>query len=144
MAEQKQYLRLTIAQSSFLLPSATGFTIEQRDNLLINSGRNGNVAAWRVVRNNRQPAYALDGAFKAVRRDDWQRAVYVESTTGTYGIVVDDVYLLPRAQVATFIPLGAAPVGAGHLFNGVATAEGEVMLMLDPRTFSAYLQSLGE
>lgn len=146
MADAKQYLRLTFAGANYLLPSTAGFTIEQRENLSINSALNQRVSAWRVVRNSRWPAYALNGEFQVTRRDDWQRAVFVEAMPHALGVIVDDVHLLQRAQaqVSSFTPLGPPATRAGHLFSGAWIVEREVTLVLEPQAFVAYLQGLGD
>ncbi len=146
MAESYQYLRLTFAGGSYLLPSTAGFTIEQRESLHLNGDLTAHVTAWRVTRNARWPAYALDQEFQVTRRDDWQRAVFVEAMPHAIGIIVDDVHLLPRspAQASTFTPLGPVPTAAGHLFNGAWIADGQMMLVLDPPAFVRYLQGLGD
>src|SRR6266566_8508867 len=119
MADATQYLQLTFAGASYLLPSTAGFTIEQRENLTLNNARDGRVTAWRTTRKGRMPAYALDAAFRVVRRDDWQRAVFVEAMPQALGVIVDDVQLLPRnqAQVSPFTPLGPRPTPVGHVFS---------------------------
>ncbi len=144
--KQQQYLSMTFAGSTFLLPGTTGFTIEQRENLTVNEDSDGNASAWRVVRNDRFPAYALDGHFQVVRRVDWERAVFVDSTSGSIGVIVDDVHLLARAQaqVAPFTPLGTAPTSVGPLFGGAWISENGVALVLDPNALVAYLEGLGD
>lgn len=146
MADPKQYLRLTITGGNYLLPSTAGFTIEQRENLQANSDKAARVSAWRVTRTARWPAYALDGEFRVTRRDDWQRAVFVEAIPHPIGVIVDDVHMLPRAQVQTspFTPLGPAATEAGHLFSAAWIQEKDVMLVLDANALFAYLQGLGE
>jgi hypothetical protein len=146
MADPKQYLRLTFAGVSCLLPNSAGYTIENRENLILNDRRDGRVSAWRTSRNSRWPAYALDRNFKIVRRDDWQRAVFIEAVPHAIGVIVDDVHLLPRPQtpVAAFVPLGPPATRAGHLFSGAVLSEREVMLVLEPQAFVVYLQGLGD
>jgi len=145
MADPKQYLRLAIGGGSYLLPSTAGFTIEQRENLQVNNDRNARVSAWRVTRNGRMPAYALTGKFEVTRREEWERAVFIEAMPHAIGVIVDDVYLLPRAQVqaSPFTPLGPPPTDAGHLFSGVWISEQEMMLVLEANALFAYLQGLG-
>lgn len=146
MAKAKQYLRLRIGNAEFLLPGATGYAIEQRENLTVeNAG--GPVAAWRSVRGRRLPAYALDANLRAASRTDWQRAVFIESAPGEgAGLIADEVHMLPEGEtsVASFEPLGPPPTPAGHVFAG-AWHEGNkrTVLVFDPRGLVAYLQSLG-
>jgi len=146
MADTQQFLRLTVSGGHYLLPSTAGFTIEQRDNLHVNTTASSRVCAWRLVRNSRWPAYALDRDFRPVRRDDWQRAVFVEAMPHAIGVIVDDVHLLARgqAQVTSYQPLGAAPTRAGHLFAGAWVTEHELLPVLEPKAFVVYLQSLGD
>src|SRR5262245_21399644 len=112
MAEPKQYLRMSFAGSTLLLPSTSGYTIEQRENMMVNNSPAGSVAAWRTVRGSRWPAFVLDEDFKPMRSDAWERAVFIEALPHAYGVMVDDVHLLPRSQmqVTQFTPLGASPI----------------------------------
>lgn len=146
MTDPKQYLRMTFAGGTFLLPGTSGYTIEQRENLMANNSANSNVCAWRSVRGSRWPAFALDDAFQPVRRDDWQRAVFIEALPHAFGVVVDDVHMLPRSQmqVSSFTPLGRPATRAGHLFAGAWVTEEGVMLVFEPTTLVAYLQGLDE
>ena len=146
MAETRQFLRLTIAGIDYLLPSTAGYTIEQRDNMQVNASPNSRVSGWRVTRASRWPAYALERGFQVTRRDDWQRAVFVEAAPNAIGVIVDEVQVLPRSDmpVAAFTPLGEPPTRAGHLFSGAAVQERRVTLVLEPRALVAYLQGIGE
>lgn len=145
MAKAKQYLRVQVGEGVYLFPGATGYAIEQRENLSLD-GITGPIAAWRTVRGRRLPAYALDAALRPTRRTDWQRAVFIESTRGDgAGFVADDVHMLPEDEtpVTTFEPLGPPPTPAGHVFAGAWQQEKRVVLVFDPRALVAYLQSLG-
>jgi hypothetical protein len=146
MADTRQFLRLSVDGGNYLLPSTAGFTIEQRDNLQVNDMPSSHVSAWRMVRNSRWPAYALDRDFRPVRRAQWERAVFVEAMPHAIGIIVDDVHLLARgqAQVMPFVPLGPAPTRAGHLFSAAWVTETELLLVLEPQALMLYLQTLGE
>ncbi len=120
MAKAKQYLRVQIGDGLFLLPGASGYAIEQRENLNT-ADATGPVAAWRAVRNRRLPAYSLDGVLKPATRDNWQRAIFIESASADgAGFVADDVHLLAEEEVtvASFEPLGPPPTPAGHVFGG--------------------------
>lgn len=146
MADPKQYLRLNFSGGAYLLPSTAGYTIEQRDSLQLNDNTGSRVSAWRTVRASRWPAYALDADFRPIRRNEWQRAVFVEALPYAIGIIVDDVHLLPRqqAQVTPFTPLGQKPTRAGHIFTGAWVTERELMLVLDPQALVVFLQGLGD
>ena len=161
MAKAKQYLRVQVGDAMYLFPGATGYAIEQRENLSVDD-ISGPIAAWRTVRGRRLPAYSLDAALRPTRRADWQRAVFIESASGEgAGFVVDDVHMLPEDETAvtSFEPLGPSPTPAGHVFAGAWQQDttprmGEVeqrreqpskrvVLVFDPRALVAYLQSLG-
>lgn len=145
MAKAKQYLRVHIGNGVFLLPGATGYAIEQRENLST-AGATAPVAAWRTVRNRRLPAYVLDAGLKPAKRDNWQRAVFIESAPGDgAGFIADDVHLLAEEEVTvtSFEPLGAPPTPAGHVFGGAWLSDKRVILVFEPRALVAYLQSLG-
>ncbi len=146
MADPNQYLRLQLGKTSYLLPSASGFTIEQREHLTINKSPEGNVAAWQSVRSARLPAYCLDGMLRVTRHHDWQRAVFLDATPHAVGLVVDEVQLLPRSEttVSLFAPLGLPPTRLGHLFSGASVNGNRIMLVFEPQAFIAYLQSLGD
>jgi hypothetical protein len=146
MIDNQQYLRLQVAGHSYLLPSVQRYSIEQRDNLTENLDSSSGVAAWRVVRNDRWPAYALDGALRLRRPPaQWQRAVYLEDAPHTVGLIVDDVQLLPRGAVnaSPFTPLGPTPTAAGHLFMSAWVNAGRVMLVFSPAALLGYLRNLG-
>lgn len=146
MADPNQYLRLQLGSTSYLLPSVSGFTIEQRENLITNKSPDGNVAAWRSVRAARLPAYSLDAMLRVTRHHHWHRAVFLDAAPQAVGLVVDEVQLLPRAEttVSPFTPLGLPPTRLGHLFSGAWVTGNRVMLVFEPKAFVAYLQSLGE
>ncbi len=147
MAKAKQYLRLRLDGAEYLLPGASGYAIEPRENLSVEEGDTGPVAAWRSARGRRLPAYALDAGLKPARRAGWQRAVFVESVPGEgAGLIADEVHLLPEGDVTvtSFEPLGPPPTPAGHVFGGAwLAADGRVVLVFEPRALVAYLQSLG-
>lgn len=146
MAKAKQYLRLKLGNAVFLLPGASGYAVEQRENLNTDDVA-GAVVAWREVGKRRAPAYALDAGLKPTRRDNWQRAIFINAASGAgAGFVVDDVHMLAEGEttVASFEPLGSPPTSAGHVFGG-AWFDGKRMVpVLEPRALVAYLESLGE
>ena len=146
MTETNQYLRLQLGDTSYLLPSGSGFTIEQRENLVNNKSPEGNVAAWRVVQAARFPAYCLDATLRVNRRHHWHRAVFLDSLPHAVGLAVDEVQLLPRAEtvISPFTPPGLPPTRLGHLFSGAWVTGHRAMLVFEPKALAAYLQSLGE
>ena len=146
MADPNQYLRLQLGGASYLLPSASGYTIEQREHLTTNKSPEGNVAAWQSSRAARLPAYCLDEMLRVTRHHDWQRAVFLEAAPHAVGLVVDEVQLMPRAEttVSPFTPLGLPPTRMGHLFSGAWVTGNRLILVFDPQAFVGYLQSLGD
>jgi len=144
MADPNQFLRLQLGKVSYLLSSTAGFTIEQRESLITNKSAEGNAVAWRDTRGKRWPAYCLDSDLRVVRHQNWHRAVFLEATPHAVGIVVDEVQLLPRAEtvVSPFTPIGLPPTRQGHLFSGAWVTGHRVVLVLEPKAFVAYLQSL--
>ena len=146
MAETNQYLRVQLGTASYLLPSTSSFSIEQRETMVPNPAPRERIAAWRTVRSGRWPAYCLDENLKVTRRDKWQRAVFLEAKPVSLGIIVDEVQLLPRSdtEVTPFVPLGAPPTRAGHLFSGAWISGRQVTLVFEPRALVAYLQSIGD
>jgi len=146
LSDSNQYLRLEIAGISYLLPSVQRYSIEQRDSLAENLDASSGVAAWRLVRNDRWPAYALDAGLRLTRPPQgWQRAVFLEAASQMVGLIVADVQLLPRGAVTVspFTPLGPAPTGDGHLFNNAWVNTGKVTLVFSPNALLGYLRSLG-
>ena len=145
MAEPNQYLRLRLGETNYLLPCSVSYTIEQRDNLLLNNSPDGNVVAWRVDNDDRWPAYSVDSSLRVFHRKNWQRVVFIGATPDTVGIIVDEVQVLPPVEtpVVSFVPLGACPTRQGHLFSGAWIDGQKVTLVFDPKTLVAYLQDLG-
>jgi hypothetical protein len=146
VTDPNQYLRLQLDNTSFLLPSGSGFTIEPRESLTTNKSPEGNVAAWRVVQAARFPAYCLDASLRVTRQHLWHRAVFLDSLPPAVGLAVDEVQLLPRADtvITPFTPPGLAPTRLGHLFSGAWVTGHRAMLVFEPKALAAYLQSLGE
>jgi hypothetical protein len=146
MADPNQYLRMQLGGVSYLLPSTAGFTIEQRDNLIVNKSPDGNVEAWRVVRAERIPAYCLDKNLRVARKLPWQRAVFLDARPQAVGVVAQEVQLLARAEtvIAPFTPLGPPPTRAGHLFAGAWVTGNGVLLVFHPAALASYLHGLGE
>ena len=146
MADPNQYLRLQLGNASFLLPSVSGFSIEQREHMTINESPEGNVAAWRSVHSTPQPAYCLDAMLRVARHHHWQRAVFLGAASHAVGLVVEEVQMLPREETAIspFTPLGHPPTRKGHLFSGAWVTGNRVVLVFDPSALIAYLEGLGE
>ncbi|HEU5338303.1 MAG TPA: chemotaxis protein CheW [Sulfuricaulis sp.] len=146
MAEANQYLRLQLGGVSYLLPGGSGYTIEQRENLITNQSPEGNVAAWQSLRSTRVPAYCLDAMLRLTRHHNWHRAVFLEAIPHAVGLAVDEVQLLPRANtiITSFSPLGHPPTRLGHLFSGAWVTGNHLMLVFNPKAIVAYLQSLGD
>jgi hypothetical protein len=146
VAESSQYLRLQIDGVSYLLPGTQRYTIEQRDSLVPNREPNSSVTAWRSVKSGRWPAYCLDGNLRLRKRDDWQRAVFLEALPVAVGLMVEEVQMLSRGDttMSTFVPLGPPATRAGHLFSGAWVSGRKVIPMFDPRALVSYLQSLGD
>lgn len=146
MSDPNQYLRLQLGSANFLLPNRSGFTIEQRENLITNKSPDGNVVAWRSVHSTRIPAYCLDATLRVTRHHHWHRAVFLDASPHAVGLVVDEVELLPRAEttISPFVPLGLPPTRLGHLFSGGWVKGNRVIFVFDPPALVAYLQSLGE
>jgi len=146
LADQTQYLRLDLNGRSYLLPSVSGYSIEQRDALAPHRAPGSHVVAWKTARNGRWAAYALDEELQPARNDNWQRAVFLEAAPRAVGLACDEVQLLPRSQtqVSPFTPPGPSVLRTGHLFMGAWLVGDSVVLVLNPRLLAVYLQSLGE
>ena len=144
MKTQGQYARVQLHGANYLLPSTVGLVIEQRDALQPNT-EGGNATAWRTRHETRWPAYSLDAAFKLTQRKQWQRALFLDAGADSVGVIVDEVQMLARAdiQISPFTPLGPAPTRYGHLFNGAWVEGRAATLVIDPKTFMAYLHGFG-
>lgn len=145
MANTEQYLRIEIAGTQYLLPSNASLAIEQRHNLEVNEKSGSPVAAWRVVRSVRWPAYAMDVELNVAATDDWQRAVFLDAKPFPVGLVANEIQLLPRTDlvVEPFTPLGKPPVAAGPLFNAAWVSDKNALLVFEPKALTAWLQSFG-
>ena len=145
MADANQYLRLRLGETNYLLPCTVSYTIEQRDQLLLNDSPDDSVMAWRVDHDERWPAYGVDAALRVFHRQNWQRAVFIDAAPHTVGIIVDDVQVMPLAdtQVTPFVPLGPCATRQGHLFSGAWIDGQKLTLVFNPKTLVTYLQGLG-
>jgi hypothetical protein len=139
----RQYLRLTIDDASFLLPSTASLAIEKREGLST-SADSRLVAAWRESSRGRWPAYSLDSQLQPTPRERWSRAVYLNANPNPVGLVTDEIQLIPTDQlhIVPFYPLGSAQTPAGHMFNSAHVDGENVLFVLDPNAFASYLLSL--
>lgn len=129
----------------YLLTGGASLSIDQRDQLEINADTTGQVSAWRSHDGARWPAYCLDRELRVSRREDWERAIFLDAMPHPVGLVVDQVQLMSQgeAEVVGFVPLGPPPTRIGHLFTGAWVRGTQVLLVFDPSALTAYLQSLG-
>ena len=147
MADNKQYLRIGLLGTNFLLPNNTGYTIEKREQLEINDTPGALIAAWQVTPAGRTPAYSLDADLNPLHRPAWQRAVFLKSGPQALGLIADELQLMPSGEVRVepFTPLGPAPSAAGHLFGGAWVRAGQApVLVFEPQALAAYLFRLGD
>lgn len=144
MADTRQYLRIRLMSADYLLPGASNFAIEKRETLEVEPA-GGMIAAWRNQPGSRSPAFSLDAELNPVTRNLWQRAVFLQSTGQTVGLVADELQLLTRedVRVEPFLPLGPAPTRVGHLFNGAWVRSGHMpMLVFEPAVLANWLKML--
>lgn len=143
MSQANQYLRIEIDGGTYLLPGSASYAIEQRDHLVVNDADTA-VAAWRVTKSERWPAYCLDRLFKPVKGGQWQRAVFLEGAGQPIGLAVGEAQLMARTEVRVepFTPPGPVPAD-GHLFNGAWVDGTRAMLVLNPTALIGYLRRLG-
>lgn len=139
----RQYLRLTIDDASYLLPSTASLAIEKREGLST-SADSRLVAAWRESSRGRWPAYSLDAELQPTPRERWSRAVYLNATPNPVGLVTDEIQLIPTDQlhIVPFNPPGPAETSIGHMFNAAHVDGENVLFVLDPSSFTSYLLSL--
>lgn len=144
MVESGQFLRLGLSGSNYLLPSSAGFSIEQRENLVVNDDPRVKVTAWRMDKSGRWPAFYLNAELKLKRQGGWQRAVFLEGHPHPVGLITDELQLLPRADVhiEPFTPLGPMPTPAGHLFSGAWIRGTQLILVFEPRCLAVHLLKL--
>ncbi|MFQ5994763.1 MAG: hypothetical protein ACE5K1_06680 [Acidiferrobacterales bacterium] len=145
MKDSSQYLRLRLGGAHYLLTSSASLTIEQRQNLTLNSGETGNVGAWHSQGEVRWPAYPLDQDLRVTRQCEWESAIFLDARPQPVGLLVGNAQMLSEeeAEVTSFTPVGPAPTGAGHLFAGAWVRGSQVVLVLEPAALIAYLTSLG-
>jgi len=143
MATQ-QFLRVQIDKSEYYLPSGTSVAIEKRETLVEDTTRSI-VTAWRQSSAGRWPAYCVDEDLIPSLRQDWQRAVFIQSKPHPVGLIGDEMQLvmIDTADVAPFTPLGPPATSAGHLFAGAILKEKSVYMILEPKAIVAYLTALG-
>ncbi|MHB8346656.1 MAG: hypothetical protein ACYDHM_05585 [Acidiferrobacterales bacterium] len=145
MADDKQYLRIDLGDTAFLLPGSASVAVEQRENLSVNTG-GGAVTAWRVAGRDRWPAFCLDRHLQPqpLSGDSWQRAVFLQSDPYPVGLAADEVQLLARSEVLVepFTPPGVAPTRKGHLFSGASVRGGHVLFEFEPAALAAFLHQL--
>ena len=147
MADNKQYLRIGLMGVDYLLPNNTSYTIEKRETLEINDAAGAVIAAWQVTPAGRTPAYSLDADLNPLPRPAWQRAVFLKSGQQSFGLIADELQLLPHADVRVerFTPLGPAPTAAGHLFGGAWVRAGHApVLVFELNALIAHLYRLGD
>jgi hypothetical protein len=145
LADSNQYLRLTLEDKHYLMPSSASIAIEQRDSLVLDSAKPP-IVAWRQAHLERWPVFALDPSLRLGRSLGWQRAVFLQGRSYGIGFVVTDAHQLSRTDlpVVPFTPLGPAPTRFGHLFNAASIEGPNVTLVFDTNVLSAYLQGLGD
>lgn len=147
MADNKQYLRIGLMGVDYLLPNNTSYTIEKRETLEINDAAGAVIAAWQVTPAGRAPAYSLGADLNPLPRHAWQRAVFLKSGQQSFGLIADELQLLPHAEVRVerFTPLGPAPTTAGHLFGGAWVRAGHApVLVFELTALIAHLYRLGD
>lgn len=140
----KQYLRIRIGNSLYLLPGNASVAIEKRDGLRVNHG-GGNVVAWNAAAGKDWPAYALGENMKISNALDWDRAVFVDGNTGPVGLAAREIAMLTQTdiQVENFTPIGAPPGRSGHLFDGAWVTKTMPILVFNPANLAAYLKEVG-
>ena len=144
MGDNRHYLRINLMDTDYLLPGSASFAIEKREQLE-EDGTGGPVAAWWSTPGGRAPAYSIDAALNPVARDSWQRAVFLQDTGATVGLVADELQLLSydEVKIERFRPLGAAPTRAGHLFSGAWVRSNRApVLLFDPAALTHWLRGL--
>lgn len=147
MAANKQYLRIGLLGTDYLLPNNTSYTIEKREQLEINDAPGASIAAWQVTPAGRTPAYSLDADLNPLHRHAWQRAVFFKSGPQSLGLVADELQLMPvgEVRVEPFAPLGPPPSVAGHLFGGAWVRAGHTpVLVFELNALIAHLYRMGD
>lgn len=142
MADAQQYLRIALEDAEFLLPSEASVSIEQRDQLTVDT--QGAVTAWREVRGSRWPAFYLGADLRLARGADWQRAIFLDYEPYPLGLIADEVQLMPRAevQIEPFYPPGPRATPVGPLFSGAWMRDQKMVLVFEPNALVSYLHKL--
>ncbi|MBE9515839.1 MAG: hypothetical protein IME93_02555 [Proteobacteria bacterium] len=139
-----QFLRLTVGESSFLLPGSASLGIEKKDKLLINSA-GSNVIGWKQDGNNKWPAYAIDNMWNIDPTAPWDRVVYIPASPFPVGIGADSIEMLSDTDIepAPFTPVGEAPSRYGHLFGAAWVDSDKTYLVINPSGVAGYLLTIG-
>ena len=147
MADNRQFLRIGLLGVDYLLPNNTSYVIEKRETLEINDAPGAFIAAWQSTAAGRTPAYSLDADLNPMPRHAWQRAVFLKTGAQSFGLIADELQLLPSGDVRVepFTPLGPAPTPAGHLFGGAWVRAGHApVLVLELNALLAHVYQLGD
>jgi len=145
MRSSNQFLRIKIGGTEFLLPGGVSLTIEQWDQMQP-AAADEIASGWKQERGQRWPAYGVDEDLQLVRRDDWQRAVFLDAKPTPVGLIVDDAQMVTREALRTenFTPLGAPPSAYGALFHGAWLPPSRIpVFVFEAAALVGYLQTLG-
>ena len=139
-----QFLRITVGESSFLLPGSASLDIEKRDKMLVNSA-SGNIVAWKQDRSNKWPAYAINSMWAIDPGAPWERAVFIPASPFPVGIGVNNVEMLTDTDIepTPFTPVGEAPSRYGHLFGAAWVDSDKTYLVINPAGLAGYLLTVG-
>lgn len=145
MAEDNQFIRIRIRNTSFLMPAAASLGIESRDSLDVNSSGQGNAVAWKAVGVSKWPAFALDENMKVTSGNAWEQVVYVQVDDGAVGLAAENIQMMARTDinVQPFTPVGPVPVSGKHIFSSAWIEGSNPILMFEPKALASYLTIVG-
>lgn len=146
MAEDNQFIRIRIRNTSFLIPAAASLGIEQRDSLEVNSSGNGKAIAWKVVGTNKWPAFALDEDLKITSGNAWEQVVYVQGDESAIGLAAENIQVLARSDVQAepFTPVGPVPASGKHVFSSAWIEGNTPVLIFEPKALALFLTVVGD
>lgn len=145
MAEDNQYIRIRIRNTSFLIPAAASLGIEQRDSLEVNSDGNSKAVAWKVVGVNKWPAFALDEDLHLTSGNAWEQVVYVQGEGEAIGLAAENIQMIARTdiQIEPFTPVGPLPANGKHVFTAAWIEGNTPVLMFEPKALASLLAIIG-
>ena len=147
MVGSGRYLKMTIGEGDYLLPSDVALSIENRDRIrTVEAGQStstGLVGRYNVGNMN-WPAYLFES--ETLTENDWTHAVFLKTAPRPVGMVAKDVVMLSQERAVRLQPftvVGNLLEGKPLFSNFWMSADG-LALVFDPQRVSDYFTKLDE